>query len=142
MDVEVVEALDDDRTVVRRLLQLYHYDFSEFDGSDVNPHGEYLHRYFDEYWTDSDRKAFLFRVEGALAAPQPVNHWEPALAGHGAPDAGHGSAVARLPANSRATSSAPQHLYRPNHEHFIRRLRQDLRSLPSSLSQPLIFRLQ
>jgi hypothetical protein len=52
MDVEVVEALDDDRTVVRRLLQLYHYDFSEFDGGDVNPHGEYLHRYFDEYWTD------------------------------------------------------------------------------------------
>src|ERR1700677_4470834 len=29
--------------------------------------GEYLHRYFDEYWTDPDRKAFLFRVEGALA---------------------------------------------------------------------------
>jgi hypothetical protein len=26
---------DDDRTVVRRLLQLYHYDFSEFDGGDV-----------------------------------------------------------------------------------------------------------
>jgi hypothetical protein len=67
MDVEVVEALDDDRTVVRRLLQRYHYDFSEFDGSDVNPHGEYLHRYLDEYWTDSSRKAFLFRVDGALA---------------------------------------------------------------------------
>jgi predicted acetyltransferase len=67
MDVEVVQALDDDRTVIQRLLQLYHYDFSEFDGSDVNPHGEYLHRYFDEYWTDSDRKAFLFWAEGALA---------------------------------------------------------------------------
>jgi predicted acetyltransferase len=67
MDVAVVEALDDDRTVVRRLLQLYHYDFSEFDGGDVNPHGEYLHRYLDEYWTDSDRKAFLLRVEGELA---------------------------------------------------------------------------
>jgi hypothetical protein len=39
MDVEVVEALDDDRTIVGRLLQLYHYDFSEFDGQDVNPHG-------------------------------------------------------------------------------------------------------
>jgi hypothetical protein len=59
MDVEVVEALEDDRTVIRRLLQLYHYDFSEFDGSDVNLHGEYLHRYFDEYWTNADRKAFL-----------------------------------------------------------------------------------
>ena len=51
MDVAVAEALDDDRTVIRRLLQLYHYDFSEFDDSDVNPHGEYLHRYLDEYWT-------------------------------------------------------------------------------------------
>jgi len=67
MHVQVIEALDDDRTVVRRLLQLYHYDFSEFDGSDGNPHGEYLHRYFDEYWNDSDRKAFLFRVDSALA---------------------------------------------------------------------------
>jgi predicted acetyltransferase len=67
MDVQVAEALEDDRTVVRRLLQLYHYDLSVFDGSDVNPHGEYLHRYFDGYWIDSDRKAFLFPVEGALA---------------------------------------------------------------------------
>ena len=33
----------------------------------MNPHGEYLHRYFDEYWTDPDRRAFLFRAEGALA---------------------------------------------------------------------------
>jgi predicted acetyltransferase len=65
--LEVTEALDDDRPVVRRLLQLYHYDFSEFDDSDVNLHGEYLHRYFDEYWTDEDRRAFLFRVDGALA---------------------------------------------------------------------------
>jgi hypothetical protein len=53
-------------TIVGRPLQLYNYDFSEFDGQDVNPHGEYLHRYFDEYWIDSDRKVFL-RVEGALA---------------------------------------------------------------------------
>ena len=26
-----------------------------------------LHRYLDEYWNDSDRKAFLFRVDNALA---------------------------------------------------------------------------
>jgi predicted acetyltransferase len=67
MNVEVQEAGEDDRAVVRRLLQLYHYDFSEIDGSDVDPHGEYLHRYFDEYWIDPDRKAFLFRVDGAWA---------------------------------------------------------------------------
>jgi len=67
MAVEVIEASDEDRSVVRRLLQFYHYDFSEFDDADVDLHGEFLHRYFDEYWTDSDRKAYLFRVGGAWA---------------------------------------------------------------------------
>lgn len=67
MQIEVVRAADDDQTVVRRLLQLYHYDFSEFDDCDVNSHGEYLHRYFDEYWMDPDREALLFRVDGAWA---------------------------------------------------------------------------
>ncbi len=67
VQIEVVPATDDDRTVVRRLIQLYHYDFSEFDGADVNRHGEYLHPYFDEYWTADDRRAFLFRADGNWA---------------------------------------------------------------------------
>lgn len=67
MAVEVIEASEADRTVVRRLLQLYHYDFSEFNGDDVDAHGEFLHRYFDHYWTAPDRKPFLFRVGGAWA---------------------------------------------------------------------------
>lgn len=77
MPVEVIEAVEDDRTVIRRLLQLYHYDFSEFDGSDVNSHGEYLHRYLDEYWTDPDRRAFLFRIGGAWAGLALVFTGEP-----------------------------------------------------------------
>lgn len=77
MRIEVVRAVDDDRTIVRQLLQLYHYDFSEFDGSDVNSHGEYLHRYFDEYWADSDRQALLFRVDGAWAGLALVFTGEP-----------------------------------------------------------------
>lgn len=67
MAAEVIEASEEDRTVVRRLLQFYHYDFSEFDEADVDSHGEFLHRYFDEYWTEPDRKAYLFRVSGAWA---------------------------------------------------------------------------
>src|SRR6202035_1441616 len=77
MPVEVIEAVEDDRTVIRRLLQLYHYDFSEFDGSDVSSHGEYLHRYLDEYWTDPDRRAFLFRIGGAWAGLALVFTGEP-----------------------------------------------------------------
>jgi len=45
MAVEVIEASGEDRTVVRRLLQFYHYDFSEFDDADVDSHGEFLHRW-------------------------------------------------------------------------------------------------
>jgi predicted acetyltransferase len=48
-------------------MQFYHYDFSEFDDADVDPHGEYYHRYFDHYWTEPDRRPFLFRVGGAWA---------------------------------------------------------------------------
>lgn len=65
--MEVIETNDDHRAIIRRLLQLYHYDFSEFDNGDVDVHGEYLHRYFDEYWLDADRRALLFRVEGRWA---------------------------------------------------------------------------
>jgi predicted acetyltransferase len=75
--IEVVKAVDDDRPVVRRLLQLYHYDLSEFDGSDVDSHGEYLHRYFDEYWLDRDREALLIRVNGTLAGLALVYTGEP-----------------------------------------------------------------
>lgn len=67
MAVEVIEASQEDRTVLRRLLQFYHYDFSEFDDADVDSHGEFPHRYFDHYWTEPDRRPFLFRVNGAWA---------------------------------------------------------------------------
>jgi predicted acetyltransferase len=77
MKIEVIVATDDDRPIVRRLLQLYHYDFSEFNGADVNPHGEYLHGYFDEYWLGGDRRAFLIRVDGALAGFALVYTGEP-----------------------------------------------------------------
>ena len=75
MRIEVVEALDKDRVVVRHLLQLYHYDSSEFDGDDVDDHGEYLHRYFDEYWLDSDRCAFLIPGRPCLGRLCSGVHW-------------------------------------------------------------------
>lgn len=49
---ELIEATVDDKPVVRRLLELYLHDFSEFSGQDLNDHGEYGYRYLDHYWTD------------------------------------------------------------------------------------------
>ena len=64
---ELIEATVDDKPVVRRLLELYLHDFSEFSGQDLNEHGEYGYRYLDHYWTDPRRQAFLVRVDGRLA---------------------------------------------------------------------------
>jgi predicted acetyltransferase len=67
MVIEVFDATEGDRPVLRRLLELYRYDFSEFDGADVGPHGEFGYRYLDHYWTEESRRPLLFKVDGAWA---------------------------------------------------------------------------
>jgi predicted acetyltransferase len=64
---ELIEATADDEPVIRRLLELYLHDFSEFSGQDLDEHGEYGYRSLDQYWTDPGRHAFLVRVDGRLA---------------------------------------------------------------------------
>jgi len=61
MTVELVEASIHDKTVLRRLLQFYRYDFSEWNGDDVDEHGEFAHQYLDHYWTDPGSRPFLIR---------------------------------------------------------------------------------
>ena len=78
MTVELVRASVGDKAVLRRLLQLYHYDFSEWNGDDVDEHGEFAHLYLDHYWTDSDSHPFLIRHQSrwvgfALVRTQGVN---------------------------------------------------------------------
>lgn len=67
MTVELVRASVSDKAVLRRFLQLYHYDFSEWNGEDVDEHGEFHHRYLDHYWTDPDSHPFLIRHAGKWA---------------------------------------------------------------------------
>jgi hypothetical protein len=67
MTVELVRASLSDKAVLRRLLQLYRYDFSEWNGDDVDEHGEFGHRYLDHYWTDQDSHPFLIRQAGRWA---------------------------------------------------------------------------
>lgn len=67
MEVELVPAGEPDRAVLRRLLELYRYDVSEFNGADVDQHGEFGYRYLDHYWTEEDRAAFLLRADGHWA---------------------------------------------------------------------------
>ncbi len=52
---------------MRQLMELYQYDFSEFDGADIGPMGLYDYPYLDHYWVEAGRTPFLVRVDGKLA---------------------------------------------------------------------------
>jgi predicted acetyltransferase len=65
--MQIVPAAEQDKSVLRRLLELYQHDFSEFDGRDLDAHGEYGYPYIDHYWTEPERHPFLFAVDGRWA---------------------------------------------------------------------------
>lgn len=67
MNVNVQTADVYQKKVLKNLVQLYKYDFTEFDPEDVNDDGEYECPYFDEYWTEASRFPFLFKVEDNYA---------------------------------------------------------------------------
>ena len=70
MDVQVVPASEADKPVIRRLLQLYLYDFTEFQPRDVDEHGEFAYPYLDHYWAPAEgeeRLPFLIRADGRIA---------------------------------------------------------------------------
>lgn len=56
------------KSILRNLLELYKYDFSEFDpDDDSNPNGLYEYKYLDHYWTEDGRYPFLIKVDDKLA---------------------------------------------------------------------------
>ena len=67
MDITISVASIEQKPILRNMLELYIYDFSEFAGFDLNEFGVFGYRYLDHYWTESHRFPFLFRVEGKLA---------------------------------------------------------------------------
>lgn len=67
MTFALLEAKSADRAVLRRLIELYRYDFSQFDRADVGPHGDYGYPYLDHYWADPGRHPFLFQVDANWA---------------------------------------------------------------------------
>ena len=67
MKVDIVSVQKTEKSVVRQLLELYAYDFSEFDGADVNVHGYYGYPYLDHYWTEPNRRPYFIQVDSQLA---------------------------------------------------------------------------
>lgn len=67
MHIDVSRATVIERPILRNLMELYQYDFSEFDRSDLGPLGLYDYPYLDHYWVEPERSPYLVRVDGNLA---------------------------------------------------------------------------
>ena len=73
MNIELVRVEETEKSVLRQLIELYNYDFSEYDQADVDAHGWYGYHYLDHYWTEEARHSFFIKVDGKLAGFVLVN---------------------------------------------------------------------
>ena len=62
-----------EKPLIEQMMQLYRYDMSEFDGSDLGHYGRFSYDYLDSYWTDDSRTPLIIRVSGNLAGFVLVN---------------------------------------------------------------------
>ncbi|MFQ6040665.1 MAG: GNAT family N-acetyltransferase [Candidatus Poribacteria bacterium] len=65
--VRICEATIEKKPIVEKLYQLYLYDFSEFDGADVNEDGLFRYKYLDLYWQEDSRYPFIIEVDSNIA---------------------------------------------------------------------------
>ena len=67
MNVELTPVAEQDKSVLANLIQFCHYDFSEIRGYDLTPHGTFVYRFLDQYFTDDTREACFITADGTLA---------------------------------------------------------------------------
>lgn len=65
--IEVRKAAASEMTVIGNLLQLYLYEFSATENTEVEHDGRYKWDGLEDYWADQDLHPFLFRVDDQLA---------------------------------------------------------------------------
>jgi predicted acetyltransferase len=67
VEVRLTPVTEDQKDVLANLLQFYCYDFSEFMDWEMTPHGTFVYRYLDHYFTEDGREACLITAGGKLA---------------------------------------------------------------------------
>ncbi len=63
MNIQLHIPSKSERNLVRHLMELYQYDFSEFDGQDLDEHGNFGYGDLDYFWFESTHTAFLVTVD-------------------------------------------------------------------------------
>ncbi len=67
VNVELVALSVEDRPLLDRLGQLYQYDFSEFDGTEIGEEGLFRWWSLEHLFAQPEHHAFLVRVDGNIA---------------------------------------------------------------------------
>src|SRR6187455_2296156 len=76
-DWTLTDVREDERQLLDRLMQLYCYDFSEFDPDDVGEDGRFDSVSLDRYGREPGYHAFLLRVRGRPAGFALVDEQSP-----------------------------------------------------------------
>ncbi|MCG2786483.1 MAG: GNAT family N-acetyltransferase [Anaerolineae bacterium] len=67
MNMQLRTPSRSDRNLVRRLMELYQYDFSEFDEQDLDEHGCFGYGDLDYFWFEPTHAVFPVTVDEKLA---------------------------------------------------------------------------
>jgi predicted acetyltransferase len=68
MDIAIHRPERPERELIRRMMQLYLHDFSEFEDSDLDEHGLFTYGDLDYFWFEPTHAAFLVTVDGNLGS--------------------------------------------------------------------------
>ncbi len=64
MSVELQSVSLEEKILLKRMLELYLYDLSGFESTDLNEQGEFGYSYLDHYWTESERHPLFVKADG------------------------------------------------------------------------------
>ena len=67
MNIEIVLIGFEHKSVLMQLMELYDYEFTEYDNRDVNEHGLYGYKHIDDYWNEKGRYPYFIKVDGKIA---------------------------------------------------------------------------
>lgn len=65
--MELQRITEKEKMLLYHLLQKYLYEMTRFYEDDLDEEGNYPYPYFEDYFFDPDRRAYLIRKEGAIA---------------------------------------------------------------------------
>ena len=66
MNIELQEVTEAEKGVLQNLVHLCMHDYSEFDKFEIGPEGEFTYRWFEAYFREDGRDAYLIRVDENL----------------------------------------------------------------------------